>query len=68
MGADAQARMPTHALYAQDAMIHHLALSMKHHTGMADTGCVRRYSQAVWPDIARHGTTSTYHSKLIHIQ
>ena len=39
MGADAQARMSTHALYAQDAMIHHLALSMKHHTGMADTGC-----------------------------
>ena len=39
MGADAQARMPTHAIYAQDAMIHHLALSMKHHNGMADTGC-----------------------------
>ena len=39
MGADAQARMPTHAIYAQDALIHRLALSMKHHTGMADTGC-----------------------------
>ena len=39
MGADAQARMSTHAIYAQDAMIHRLALSMKHHNGMADTGC-----------------------------
>ena len=39
MGADAQARMSTHAIYAQDAMIHRLALSVKHHTGMADTGC-----------------------------
>ena len=39
MGADAQARMSTHAIYAQDALIHRLALSVKHHNGMADTGC-----------------------------